>query len=241
VVTLFIGLIKLVTTGNNNISWIHTVYISLQHALSLLLLLCILQCPPVTASKGRRSTSSGFSNCPVPQQFSPNSILYYFSYRQLKKLVSSQTKFECNHTQLLSSWPAVSRPVRLAVRHIWGHWGDFSCCQTVAGLIMWGALKSKLTLHYDRRFVGTRLWPATDFSSFLIKFRQCGFVDVGWPLLTRGWVCSLHVVLGLASEVFLGFESRGTLPYYTVSNLGLSNLKRQVVLFISLRNRVAQL
>jgi hypothetical protein len=57
--------------------------------------------------------------------------------------------------------------------------------------------------------------------------------------LTRGWVCHLQFLLALASEVFLGSESRGTHDHILLSQIrDSSNLEGQVPVFISPRNRV---
>jgi hypothetical protein len=60
--------------------------------------------------------------------------------------------------------------------------------------------------------------------------------------LTRGWVCRLHLLLFLASAVILRFESRRTHDHILLSQIRDSpNLEGQVPVFISPRNRVAQL
>jgi hypothetical protein len=83
---------------------------------------------------------------------------------------------------------------------IWGPRPDFYYCQTVAGLLMWGALSD------ERR------------------------------------VCRLQLFLAFASAVTLGSESRGTHDHILLSQiLDSPNLEGQVHVFISPRNRVAQL
>jgi hypothetical protein len=73
-------------------------------------------------------------------------------------------------------------------------------------------LNPKSKLFYDRRsgsqsvlLSGHNLGNATNlyFSSTEFIFRHLRF-------LTMRWVCTLQLLLGLASEVFLGTESRGT-------------------------------
>jgi hypothetical protein len=102
-------------------------------------------------------------------------------------------------------------------------------------------LKLKLKLKYDRQSVGLSvlvsgalLGPATSFSSLLEMFfrqlRVCYFVA---PSLTRGQVCNLLLLLGLASAVPLGFESpRDSRPYFIVP-IFETPLKGQVHVFIS--------
>jgi hypothetical protein len=76
----------------------------------------------------------------------------------------------------------------------------------------------KIRLHHDRRSIGqpvlvsgTHLGPATNFLfSLLIISRQLLVRLCGVPSLTGGQLCSFQLLLGLASAVFLGSESRGT-------------------------------
>jgi hypothetical protein len=61
-------------------------------------------------------------------------------------------------------------------------------------------------------------------------------------LLTRGWVCRLQLLLALASAVILRSESRGTHDHILLSQIRDSpNLQGQAPVFISPRNKVAQL
>jgi hypothetical protein len=76
---------------------------------------------------------------------------------------------------------------------------------------------------------------AHDQISVFCQFR------VSWseaPSLTRGWVCNLlvHLLLGLARAFTLGSKSRRTHDHIL-----LSHMRLQVPIFISPRNRVAQL
>jgi hypothetical protein len=58
----------------------------------------------------------------------------------------------------------------------------------------------------------------------------------------RGRVCRLQLVVALASAVILGSESRGTSDHILLCQIrDSSNLEGQVPVFISPRNRVAQL
>jgi hypothetical protein len=76
-----------------------------------------------------------------------------------------------------------------------------------------------------------------------ISFRQlrlCYFVA---PSLTRGRVCNFHVqlLLGLARAVTLVSKSRRTHGHILLSHLRLPQPEGQVPVFISPRNRVAQI
>jgi hypothetical protein len=60
--------------------------------------------------------------------------------------------------------------------------------------------------------------------------------------LTRGWVCRLQLLLVLASAVILGSEFLGTHDHILLSQISDSpNLQSQVPVYITPRNRVAQL
>jgi hypothetical protein len=64
----------------------------------------------------------------------------------------------------------------------------------------------------------------------------------GVPVLTRGRVCRLQLLLVLAKAVFLGSESRGAHDHILLSKIRDSpNLVGQVSIFIFRRNRVTQL
>jgi hypothetical protein len=59
--------------------------------------------------------------------------------------------------------------------------------------------------------------------------------------LTRGWVCRLQLLLVLASAVIVGSESHGTHDHILCLRFETPNMEGQVPVFISSRNRVAQL
>jgi hypothetical protein len=60
--------------------------------------------------------------------------------------------------------------------------------------------------------------------------------------LTTGWVCILQLLLAVASAVIFGFESLGIYDHILLTQIRDSaNLEGQVPVFISPRNRVAQL
>jgi hypothetical protein len=60
--------------------------------------------------------------------------------------------------------------------------------------------------------------------------------------VTRGWICRLQLLLAIASVVILRSESHGTRDHIFLSQILYSpNLEGQVPVFISPRNRVAQL
>jgi hypothetical protein len=53
-------------------------------------------------------------------------------------------------------------------------------------------------------------------------FRQLLVAYYVTPPLTRGWVCNLQLLLGLASAVFSGLSNVGLMAMHTVSILRLS-------------------
>jgi hypothetical protein len=79
-------------------------------------------------------------------------------------------------------------------------------------------------------------------SNFVFQLNTCGYSHYVTSSLTRGWVYRLQLLLALASAVILRSESRGTHDHMLVSQIRDSpNLDGEVPIFISLRNRVAQL
>jgi hypothetical protein len=70
----------------------------------------------------------------------------------------------------------------------------------------------------------------------------CGCRPYVTSTLVRGWVCRLQLLLGLASAVILGSESRGTHDHILLFQIrGSLNLEGKVPVFVSPRNRVARL
>jgi hypothetical protein len=93
---------------------------------------------------------------------------------------------------------------------------------------------------------GHHLGPVTVFLSsfffFEIIFRQLRTCYYGTLSLTRGRVCNLQLLQGLADVVFLGSEFRGTRDEILLSQIWNSpNLEGQVPIFISPRKRIAQI
>jgi hypothetical protein len=78
----------------------------------------------------------------------------------------------------------------------------------------------------------THLGNETNFSSFFIIFRQLRVCSCGAPSLTRGWVCSLQLMLGLTSAVFLGFESRETRNYILLSKFQAPQIWKAKFLYL---------
>jgi hypothetical protein len=80
------------------------------------------------------------------------------------------------------------------------------------------------------------------FLSFLITLRQLRVCWSGASSLTKGLISSSQLLLGIASAVFLEYESHGTHEHILLSLFfRLPQLEGQVPKCISLRNRVDQL
>jgi hypothetical protein len=80
-----------------------------------------------------------------------------------------------------------------------------------------------------------------DSRQAFFQLNTCSHSPCVTPSLVRGWVC-LQLLLALASAVILRSGSRGTHDHILLSQIRDSpNLEGQVPVFISLRNRVAQL
>jgi hypothetical protein len=79
-------------------------------------------------------------------------------------------------------------------------------------------------------------------SNFLFQLNAYDHGPYLTSSLTRGWVCRLQLLLGLASAFILRSESRGTHDHILLSQIVDSpNLESQFTVFTSPRNRVAQL
>jgi hypothetical protein len=79
-------------------------------------------------------------------------------------------------------------------------------------------------------------------SNFIFQQNTCGYSPYVTFSLTRGWVCHLQLLLVLASSVILRSDSRGNHDRTLISQIRDSpNLEGQVPVFISPRNREAQL
>jgi hypothetical protein len=104
--------------------------------------------------------------------------------------------------------------------------------------------KSKLC--YDRRLVGQSVLVSSTHlglkTQIFITVRQLRVSSFGDPSLTRRRFCRLQLLLVFSRAVILGSESRGTHDLILLSQIRDSpNLEGQVLVFISFRNRMAQL
>jgi hypothetical protein len=97
------------------------------------------------------------------------------------------------------------------------------------------------------RFTANQLVLATSLLRpttiiFIFQLNTCGYTPYVTTFLTRGWVCNLQLLLGLASAVIHKCESRETHDHILLSQFRDSpNMEGQVPVFISPRNRVALL
>jgi hypothetical protein len=79
-------------------------------------------------------------------------------------------------------------------------------------------------------------------SNFIFQSNTCGYSPYVTSSLTRGWVCRLQLLRVLASAVILRSKFHRTHFHILLSQIRDSpNLEGQVPVFISPRNRVAQL
>jgi hypothetical protein len=87
-----------------------------------------------------------------------------------------------------------------------------------------------------------RLSSSGTQDQIFITVRQLGVCWCGVPFLTRGWVCRLQLLLALSRAVILGFESCRCHDHILLSQIwDCPSLEGQVPIFISPKNRVAQL
>jgi hypothetical protein len=88
----------------------------------------------------------------------------------------------------------------------------------------------------------SRPQPLWDPRPVFFKLNTCSYNHYVSYCPTRRWVRCLQLLLGLASAVVIGSESRGTQDHILLSQIRDSpNLEGQIPVFISLGNRVAQL
>jgi hypothetical protein len=103
---------------------------------------------------------------------------------------------------------------------------------------------SESELLHDRRFTANQFVLATSplrlTTSVFFHLNTCFHSPYVTSSLTRGWVCSLQLLLGLASEVILRSESCGTRDDILLFQIrDCPNLEGQVPVFLSPRNRLA--
>jgi hypothetical protein len=102
-------------------------------------------------------------------------------------------------------------------------------------------------LIYDWRFTVNRFVLVTSplrftTSNFIFQLNNCGCSPYVTSSLSRGWVCRLQLLLLVASAVILRSKPRATPYRISLAHTPDSfNLEGQVPVFISPRNRVAQL
>jgi hypothetical protein len=107
-------------------------------------------------------------------------------------------------------------------------------------------LESESESLYDWPFTANQFVLATSplrlTTSNFFQMDTCGHSPYVTYSLTRGWVCRLQLLLGLASPVILRPESRMTHVHILLPQIRYSpNLEGQVPVFISPRNRVGRL
>jgi hypothetical protein len=83
--------------------------------------------------------------------------------------------------------------------------------------------------------------PSGAHEQILNTVRQLWVCWCRAPSLTRGWVCSLQLLQVLASAVILRSESHRTHHIFLSQIQDIPYFKGQIPIFISSRNRIAQL
>jgi hypothetical protein len=100
----------------------------------------------------------------------------------------------------------------------------------------------RLAAYRKSLHLGAKLLEEHDQRFFFPQLNPYGHSPHVTSSLTRGWVCRLLLLLGLASAVIFRSDSGGTHHHILLSQTRYSpNLEGQVPVFISLRNKVAQL
>jgi hypothetical protein len=114
-------------------------------------------------------------------------------------------------------------------------WGDLT-------LLRFQGIRVTLRLAVYRWPVHLGAKPLETHDRIFFRLNTYAYSPYVTSSLTRGWVCRLQLPLVLASAVILGSKSRGAHDHILLSQIRDSpNLEGKVPVFISHRNRVAQL
>jgi hypothetical protein len=107
---------------------------------------------------------------------------------------------------------------------------------TTNSLKLWSELFSDWRVTANHFVLATSSLRLTT-SNFIFQLNTCGYSPYVTSSLTREWVCSLQLLLALASAVILRSESLGTHDDILLSQIRESrNLEDQIPVFISPRN-----
>jgi hypothetical protein len=180
----------------------------------------------------------------MPHKFSAVKICPHGAYvrkwimklciHSLMELSPSWEVANCAATQELPAFYGIRRFITVSTRAL--HW-SLPWARSLISII---ASKSKSEFCYDRRSVG---------QSVLVSGPHLGPVTVsrlqvywrGALSLTRGRVCRLQLLLGFASAVIHGSESRGLITiFYCLRFETLPNLEGQAPVFISPKNKLVR-
>jgi hypothetical protein len=107
--------------------------------------------------------------------------------------------------------------------------------------------ESQSELLYDWWFSANQFVLATSplrltTTTSIFQLNTCSYSPHVTSSLTRVWVCRLQLLMLIASAVILRSESRGTHDHIVLFQIrGSPNLEGEDAVFISPRNRVAQL
>jgi hypothetical protein len=151
----------------------------------------------------------------------PNSFLAISSqlFFQLPNPELTSILFLCSQSHTLADWRLETQLTLILIR-----------------------LRVTLRLTVYRQSVRLGAKPLESHDQRCFQLNNCGYNPYVTSFLRRGWVCRLQLLLVLASEVILGSEFCGTHDHILLSQIRDSpNLEGQTPVFISHRNRVAQL
>jgi hypothetical protein len=106
--------------------------------------------------------------------------------------------------------------------------------------------ESESELLYDWQFTANHFLETSPLrlttSKFIFQLNTCGYIPYVTSSLMRGSFCHLQLLLALVSTLMLRSESRGIHDHILQSQIrDYSNLESWVPVFISPRNKVAQL
>jgi hypothetical protein len=154
--------------------------------------------------------------------------IYHF-HTDTKKEICNVYMFTCHMVVLPATTSAVHQPS--SYRY---YYGEDSWISVRVRVILWLAVYHQ-SVHLDTK-------PLVNHDQYSFQLNTCSYSPYVTSSLTRGWVCHLQLLLALTSSVILWSQSRRTHNHILLSQIWDSpNLEGQLPVFISPRNKMAQL
>jgi hypothetical protein len=117
---------------------------------------------------------------------------------------------------------------------------QWACCQWSYSARVRVRVTIRLAVYLHSVQLGDK--PLETQDHYFFQLNSCDYSPYVTSYLTRGWVCRLQLLLVLVSAVIFRSQPRGTNDHILLSQIrDFLNLEGQIPVFISPRNRVAQL